>query len=47
MRGFKHLSGVQRYCSNYIAVVALKSVLVLIHQDAVDMPRSSFERYSK
>ena len=56
-RGFKHLSSVQRYCSNYIAswgsqaipidriwcdvlfmrsVVALKSVLVLIHHDAVD-----------
>jgi hypothetical protein len=57
VRGFKHLSAVQRYCSNYIAswgsqaipidriwcdvlfqrsVVALKSVLVLIHNDAVD-----------
>jgi hypothetical protein len=56
-REFKHLSGVQRYCSYYIAswgsqaipvdkiwcdvlfirsVVALKSVLVLIHQDAID-----------
>jgi hypothetical protein len=56
-KGFKHLSGVQRYCSNYIAtwssqaipvdriwcdvlfirsVVAIKSVLVLVHHDAVD-----------
>jgi hypothetical protein len=56
-KGFKHLSGVQRHCSNYIAswgsqaipinmiwcdvlflrsVVALKSVLVLIHHDMVD-----------
>ena len=54
---FKHLSDVQRYCSDYIAswgsqaipidriwcdvlfmrsVVALKSVLILIHNDAVD-----------
>jgi hypothetical protein len=56
-KGFKHLSAVQRYCSNYIAtwssqaipvdriwcdvlfirsVVAIKSVLVLVHHDAVD-----------
>jgi hypothetical protein len=56
-KGFKHLSGVQRYCGNYIAswgsqaipidriwcdvlflrsVVSLKSVLVLIHNHAVD-----------
>jgi hypothetical protein len=67
-RGFKHLSTVQGYCSNYItswdsqavpidriwcnalfirSVVALKSVLVLIHNDAVDdaaiIVRSLFE----
>lgn len=57
VRGFKHLSAVQRYCSSYIAswgpqtipidriwcdalfmrsVIALHSVLVLIHNNAVD-----------